>query len=50
MKTFQSPNTDKIVSTSNRAEIKKYRACGWKEIKDRKPIFIKGHELYKTKL
>ena len=30
------------VTTSDKAEIKKMKACGWKEIKQPKQVFAKG--------
>lgn len=30
------------VTTSDKAEIKKLKACGWKEVKSQKQVFAKG--------
>lgn len=32
----------KKVTTSDKAEIKKMKACGWKEIKQTKQVYAKG--------
>lgn len=40
-RTFISGNGKKV-TTSNRDEIKKLKACGWKEVKQVKQVYAKG--------
>ena len=41
MRTFVSESGTRV-TTDNKAEIKKMKACGWKEEKVKKQIFAKG--------
>jgi hypothetical protein len=42
-KTFISDSGTKI-TTSDKAEIKRLRACGWQEVKPTKQVYAKGLE------
>lgn len=40
-RTFISGSGTKV-TTSNKAEIKRLKACGWKEVKQAKQVYAKG--------
>jgi len=39
---FQNPTTGATVETTNKADIKMMKACGWKELKTSRQVFANG--------
>lgn len=39
---FQNPSTGETIETADKADIKKYKACGWKQIKTPKVYYVNG--------
>jgi len=42
MRKFKDPSTGEMIETNNKEEIKRFKACGWKEIKSPKIYNAKG--------
>jgi hypothetical protein len=39
---FINPTTGKIVQTSDKNEIKRMNACGWRRVREVKQVFVNG--------